>query len=154
MADLGLQDTTAQKAWMAETLNRPYTGWKIVVGHHPVYSAGLHGSTPELGTSFPALFKTSGTHFYLSGHDHSLQYLQEARGKTAYLVSAGGSEKRRVTSHPHARFARSMTGFLVMTLYNDNAHFYFYSRRGAVVYFNTVKKESGTGDPVMPVLPY
>ncbi|HEY0059161.1 MAG TPA: tartrate-resistant acid phosphatase type 5 family protein [Flavisolibacter sp.] len=140
MSDLAHQDTLAQKAWMAETLKPPYKGWKIVVGHHPVYSAGLHGSTPELGYSFPALFKASGTDFYLSGHDHSLQYLEEEGAKTAYLVSAGGSEKRRVTSHRHARFARSMTGFLVMTLYSDSANFYFYNRRGALVYRNTVKK--------------
>ncbi|UZJ63091.1 hypothetical protein OKW96_11185 [Sphingobacterium sp. KU25419] len=40
--DLAKQDTITQKKWLIETLSDtdPNIKWKVVVGHHPLYSGG------------------------------------------------------------------------------------------------------------------
>ena len=79
--------------------------------------------------------------FYLSGHDHSLQYLKLKNEEVHYLVSGGGSESTPVTAHSHARFSRSIPGFLVITLYAEKARFYFYNASGGLLYSNEVSKQ-------------
>jgi hypothetical protein len=140
MADLPQQDTAAQRAWLGQTLSNSKAHWKIVIGHHPLYSAGKHGNTPELINRFKPLLLHSSTDFYLAGHDHSLQHLAVPGEKTTYLVSGGGSEHTYITPHPYRRYARSLAGFLVMTLYAEKAVYYFYNAAGRLLYRQEVQK--------------
>jgi acid phosphatase len=140
MADLKKQDTTAQLKWLRQSLLGSNDTWKIVVGHHPLYSVGLHGNVPELIGSFKPVFLQSKTDFYLAGHDHSLQYHTIPAEGIRYLVSAGGSETYKVGKSPTAPFAAASAGFLVMTLYTDAARFYFFDQYGQLLYKETVTK--------------
>lgn len=45
----------------------------IVAGHHPVLSAGIHGSTLYLVSKLKPLLEENDVTVYLSGHDHNLQ---------------------------------------------------------------------------------
>jgi hypothetical protein len=56
------------------------------------------------------------------------------------LVSGGGSEKTSVSENTNNVFAKASPGFLVMTLYADQANFYFYNHVGALLYRQEVKK--------------
>ena len=136
------QDTTAQLAWLRKTLTGSNDTWKITVGHHPVYSAGRHGNTPELINDFAPIFLKSGTDFYICGHDHSLEYLVDPGKPVNYLISGGGSEKTPINGSPFSLFAESSPGFLVMTLYPNFANFYFYNQKGELLYENQVKKQA------------
>jgi len=73
------QDTSRQLDWIDRTLAQSRADWKIVMGHHPIYSGGEHGDTPELIERFLPLLKRHGVSVYLNGHDHDLQH-QEAGG--------------------------------------------------------------------------
>src|SRR5260221_12161475 len=42
------QDVPGQLAWFEAALAASTAQWKIVIGHHPVYSGGNHGDTPYL----------------------------------------------------------------------------------------------------------
>lgn len=44
------QDTTAQKKWLIRELEKKddVVKWKIVVGHHPLYSGGKRKDSPRL----------------------------------------------------------------------------------------------------------
>ena len=55
-----------QLVWLEENLARSPATWKVVFGHHPVYSSGVHGSTPRL-QELPSLFSRYGVQLYLSG---------------------------------------------------------------------------------------
>lgn len=138
--DLRQQDTAAQLAWLKKTLNNSHDTWKIAVGHHPVYSGGLHGNTPELIAKYRPLFLESKTDFYLCGHDHTLEYLVHPDESVHYLISGGGSEKYSIRGNPFSQFAQSSPGFLVMTLYPKMANFYFYDQNGQLVYRDQVQK--------------
>jgi len=66
--------------------------WTIVVGHHPVYSAGYHYNTPELRQQFEPLFAKYKLPLYLCGHDHFLNWLTNPSiGPTQYVLSGGGA---------------------------------------------------------------
>ncbi|GAA4323702.1 tartrate-resistant acid phosphatase type 5 family protein [Flaviaesturariibacter amylovorans] len=140
MGDLDQQDTAAQRRWLADALSDSKDTWKIVIGHHPVYSAGPHRDTRELIGRFEPIFLQTRTDFYLAGHDHSLQHLHRDGDPVHYLVSGGGSEATRIHRHPHARFTRSSTGFLIMTLYRDRATAYFYNKNGRLLYRNDFRR--------------
>jgi tartrate-resistant acid phosphatase type 5 len=140
MSDLSQQDTAAQLKWLQQTLSTSNNTWKIVVGHHPVYSVGPHGNTPELIQRFKPLFNQTHTDFYICGHDHSLQYLRLPGDPVHYLVSGGGSETTTVDPKSYTPFARATPGFMVMTLYARRANFYFYNQRGELIYRNQILK--------------
>lgn len=72
MSDLPQQDSAAQLRWLKQILSGSNDSWKLVFGHHPVYSVGAHGNTPELIQHYKPLFKQTHTNFYICGHDHSL----------------------------------------------------------------------------------
>jgi tartrate-resistant acid phosphatase type 5 len=141
LTDLPMQDTAAQMKWLSQTLSTSGLQWKIVVGHHPVYSVGKqHGNTPELIQQFKPLFNQTQTDFYICGHDHNLQYIAVPMDSVHYLVSGGGSENLPVDPNPYTVFARGTPGFLVMTLYPHKARFYFYNQRGELLYRKQVVK--------------
>lgn len=142
MADLKQQDTAAQLAWLRNTLTTSNDTWKIVVGHHPVYSVGTHGNSAELIARFKPLFLQTQTNFYISGHDHNLQHLAIPNEAVQYLVSgaAGYSSTYSVNPNANTVFARSTPGFLVMVLYTGSANFYFYDKFGELLHSQKVSK--------------
>ena len=99
--DLKQQDTAAQLSWLRTTLSASNDTWKIVVGHHPVYSAGSHGSTQELIERFKPIFLQTKTDFYICGHEHNLQYLAVPNENVQYLISGGGGYLAAYTVSPH-----------------------------------------------------
>ena len=65
MPDIWQQDTAAQLKWLNQTLSNSTDTWKLVFGHHPVYSVGAHGNTPELIQRFKPIFDKTETDFYI-----------------------------------------------------------------------------------------
>ena len=140
MSDLSQQDTAAQLKWLRQTLSSSDDTWKLVFGHHPVYSVGPHGHTPELIQRFKPVLNETKTDFYICGHDHSLQYISWPSDSVHYLVSGGGSEGTSVSPQSYTPFARATPGFMVMTLYARRANFYFYNQRGDLLYRKEIVK--------------
>jgi hypothetical protein len=62
----------AQAARLTAALASSNARWKMVVGHHPVYSYGGHNSQAEL-QRLNAIMRSAGVVAYLNGHDHDLQ---------------------------------------------------------------------------------
>lgn len=61
--------------------------WRIVVGHHPVFSTGEHGSTPELVEHILPLLKV-GAAVTKQGEDKLLE-LRVSRLSEAYNSGSG-----------------------------------------------------------------
>jgi len=69
-------------------------GWKILIGHHPLYSSGWHGNArgeyPKMiDPLLEPLLEACGVHFYLSGHDHHQEHLS-APGFEQIVQGAAG----------------------------------------------------------------
>jgi acid phosphatase len=109
------QDVPLQLAWLDQALGDSTAPWKVVIGHHPIYSAGLgHGSQKDLIASLLPLLRKHRVPAYFCGHDHDLQHLQT--GGLHMILSGGGSEHRPVWSISESKFSRSASGFALASV--------------------------------------
>merc|ERR1712066_406789 len=90
---LGDNVKNEQIAWLAAELEDSTADWKIVLGHHPVYSAGSHGITEELLDELDPLMRKFRVQVLFSGHDHSKQLMQY-RGLNYVISGVGGKSAR------------------------------------------------------------
>lgn len=125
-----------QLRWLEGELSISRAAWKIVVGHHPVYSGGKHGSTKRLVEWLTPLFKRYGVQVYLAGHNHNLEHL--VVDGTHYLVSGGGAEPNRVSSLDTAEFGSGRLGFLAARLSADSMRIKFVNENGKSLYKATI----------------
>lgn len=103
-----------QSKWLEESLSSSTAKWKIVVGHHPPYTDGVHASEPDMKrvrAIIAPLLREHGVQLMLSGHDHDLQHIVLPNAKTHFVVTgAGGASMRPRLFHEHGPFYRAMTG--------------------------------------------
>eukprot|EP00270_Netrium_digitus_P008869 TRINITY_DN267_c0_g1_i3.p1 TRINITY_DN267_c0_g1~~TRINITY_DN267_c0_g1_i3.p1 ORF type:complete len:360 (-),score=56.60 TRINITY_DN267_c0_g1_i3:182-1261(-) len=77
--------------WLSTSTAR----WKIVIGHHPVYSFGSHGNQEEMIRFVKPLFELFDVDLYINGHDHNLQHIKRDDSNIHYVTSGGGSKAYR-----------------------------------------------------------
>ena len=129
-----------QLNWMNTVLRDNSSQWKIVVGHHPVYSAGDHGDTVPLQSEFLDNLENNGVDFYFSGHDHDLQFLKNPSKKTHFFISGAGSKVREMKSNPYSIFAKAEAGFMVVTLKEKEALVQFIDRDANEIFRTNIQK--------------
>lgn len=135
------QDSIRQLGWLEDVLATSDARWKIVVGHHPVYSSSpYHGNSPELIETFEPLFEAYGVDTYLAGHEHDLQ-LHCPEGRTHYLVSGAGSEVRETGHQPFTCFSASALGIAYLTLRSDALTIEFMDHCGNILYRKRIAKK-------------
>jgi tartrate-resistant acid phosphatase type 5 len=135
------QDPAAQLQWLRGQLQHSAAVWKIVVGHHPVYSSGRrHGDTGKLKKVLPPLFAEFGVQAYFSGHDHHLEYYR-LQGHTGYIISGAGAGHRTIRARRHSLFAASTTGFVHVTLDRNDMTVRFIDADGNELYKYSVAPE-------------
>ncbi|WP_066756222.1 metallophosphoesterase [Crocinitomix algicola] len=138
---LWLQNKNAQLEWFEETLAASTVKWKIVIGHHPLYTTGFRrGKMAPIRNIFYPYFEKYGVDVYLAGHDHDLQY-QKPEGKTHYFVSGGGSEFRGVTRDSTiTKFAAASLGFMRLNLKEDSLNVRFFNENNQELYQTIILK--------------
>ena len=139
--NLAGQDIAKQVAWLKEALAASTAPWKIVVGHHPVYSGGEHGDTPFIIKHVLPLLQEHGVQVYLNGHDHDLQHLQA--GTVNLFCCGAGSKVRPTTVTPHTHFAKSCPGFITVAVQADELAVRMIDDHGRMVYTATVPRVAG-----------
>jgi len=129
----------AQVAWLEAALKASTAPWKIVVGHHPVYSGGEHGDTPYIIKHVLPLLEKYKVQAYFNGHDHDLQHLQA--GNVNLFCAGAGSRPRVTGKNPHTKFARGgHPGFITASLSADELEVIMMDDRGKVVYTTGVAR--------------
>ncbi len=129
----------AQLLWLEEELERSTARWKIVYGHHPVYSHGQHGDTPGLVRSLLPVLKGRAD-AYLAGHDHDLQHLRPEGGVHFFIAGGGGAGVRPITPGPRSLFAASSYGFAVLEADGAALKVRFVNRDLSTLYEYTLRK--------------
>jgi hypothetical protein len=87
----GITADSSQARWLKSRLAASTTRWQIVYFHHPPFSSGSHGSSPELRWPFAQW----GADLVLAGHDHHYERLE--LGGVTYIVNGlGGRSIYRV----------------------------------------------------------
>jgi acid phosphatase len=83
------QDTAAQLAWFETALGGSRADWKVVIGHHPIYSGRDPASTHDMAAKIDPILQRHRVPLYLNGHDHDLHHIQV--GPTHYVCTGAGS---------------------------------------------------------------
>lgn len=122
-----------QLVWLEHELAGSGAVWKIVIGHHPVYSGGEHGDTKELIVLLKPLLERFGVQAYLNGHDHHLEYV--VVGQVHYLTSGASSKPRAAKAVEGARFVMGdRLGFMTARLSPTAMDIEFINAKGASLY--------------------
>jgi hypothetical protein len=140
-SDLASQDKEAQLEWLEKTLATSTARWKIVIGHHPLYTTGVRRDKMlDVRKAFLPIFEKHKVNTYLAGHEHDLQH-QKPEGFTHYFVSGAGSEIRPVTKdEQQTKFAISDHGFMSMQLHKDQLNVQVINFEGKQLYQTTISR--------------
>jgi tartrate-resistant acid phosphatase type 5 len=94
---LGSGTATDVTSFLQQSLAASKAPWRIVVGHHTIYSSGVHGRTNGFDQQHTRrllpLLRAADVDLYICGHDHDMELLGKLRpGKDPlFLVSGAGS---------------------------------------------------------------
>lgn len=131
-----------QIAWLKSELDKSRARWKIVFGHHPLYSGGHHGNDQETLTMRAQLepLLEPAIDLYLSGHDHDQQFIKPAGKHLHHLVSGAGAKCRDVEWKDDTIYAGTNLGFAWFRLSHRELLVEFLTATGKVDYAHVIAK--------------
>jgi len=147
-------DTTAllygraddQLAWFMEKLESSRAHWKIVYGHHPVYS-GAYNRDKELrkmeNILVPLLHKYR-VDLYVSAHNHNVELFRNVED-VYYIVSGAGSRPRNVAWVDNASFAGAELGFVWLRAFDSKIEVHVMGSEGKIIFADEILKEVKAG---------
>jgi tartrate-resistant acid phosphatase type 5 len=133
------QHPEKQLEWITRTLASATSDvrWKIVVGHHPIYTAGPRTTgydTLAIRKVLENILEKYKVDMYLAGHDHSLQHLKTS-GYTHHLISGSGSEVTPVKNDiPYSRFQAADYGFMYFSVNSKSLNVKVINHEGNMLY--------------------
>ena len=136
--ELNSLDTVYQNDWIESGLRNSSARWKLVIGHHPLYTCGVRKNQPQYMRKFEGLFNETHVDAYFCGHEHDLQ-VHKPVGTVTYFVSGGGGSKRAVQApFDFTHFAKSTLGFMVVEIMNGTMTVTSYNENGQVLHVETI----------------
>ncbi|HTW34209.1 MAG TPA: tartrate-resistant acid phosphatase type 5 family protein [Rhizomicrobium sp.] len=139
------QNVPVQLAWLDAKLAASRADWKIVVGHHPIYSGKLPkgvpahgedgnrtGGSPDLIARLDPILQRHGVALYLNGHDHDLQHA--LRGATHYVCTGAGSKTAPQCGMAGSDFCSLQSGFVACAVNRQLLRVAYRDYTGAELY--------------------
>lgn len=111
----GNADWQRQITWLRTVLAQSRAPWKVVMGHHPIYSSGFYGNDPQLAAKLSSLMRRHGVQLYINGHDHNYERSKPINGITYLVVGGGGASLRPVIATDQTARAASVFSFAELT---------------------------------------
>ena len=102
-----------QLAWIKHEVDKG-ADYTLVFGHHPIYSAGLHGVLAHMEKLLLPLLEGKAD-MYVCGHDHNLQLLRTDKG-LPLMVSGSAGEERVSWRTPKTEFFSQRMGTAFITV--------------------------------------
>ena len=119
--------TAAQWAWAETELAKP-ARWKVVVGHLPIRSQGIHSAEPEYIRRLTPLLEQHRVQLYLNGHNHHAELVKE-KG-VAYVTCGNGSDLYPTGSGQGSEFIGSYPGFTALDFGREELVIRFFDADG------------------------
>jgi 3',5'-cyclic AMP phosphodiesterase CpdA len=131
--EVNKQNPANTVAFVDSVLSQSHETWKVVIGHHPVYSSDLnHGSTYGLVEQIAPLLRKYRVDFYLSGHVHKFEHIQ--RDGVDYMVTSTGVKPRWSNPWFFTRYVKKSLGFTIVNVSAHDFSFYFINEKGETLY--------------------
>jgi tartrate-resistant acid phosphatase type 5 len=126
-----------QSAWLDDQLGRSTARWKIVFGHHMLYSNGVYGNLARMRDTFEAVLARHKVQLYLCGHDHDIQLLKPVQG-VSYIVSGGGGGHRDTEWKENTIYAATNMGYVWLGVTKDAIVVNLHDAQGNVKYAHRI----------------
>ena len=116
-------------------------GWKILAGHHPIVSRGLHGSHIDIALTLLPEITRYQVPLYLAGHDHHQEHIETPQFHQ--VVQGGAGANMRYVRNGKSkwkhmgiiqRFRRSAHGFSTVEMTREFLKLNFYDHKGNLIY--------------------
>jgi predicted phosphodiesterase len=140
--DVVKQDTLKQLNWLNQTLAQSTAKWKIVIGHHPLYTTGKRiKETPYVRYSLESILEKHKVDAYFCGHEHDLQHQKRTEMFTNHFTSGAGSEARPVSApQTYTKFAKAEHGFMAVSATAKGMLVQVINDKGEVIYKTMIGK--------------
>jgi 3',5'-cyclic AMP phosphodiesterase CpdA len=122
-----------QMPWLKKALASSDAPWKVVVGHHPIYSAGFYGDDPAAIARLSPLFARHGVQLYINGHEHNYERTRPIEGITYLTVGGGGAWLRPVVANARTAKAASVYSFAEIEVVRDRLMIHAWDRDGRMI---------------------
>ncbi len=141
--DISGQDTDTQLKWLDNALAASTSPWKIVIGHHPIYTSvegsdGQDHDQPELVARLNPVLKKHDVKIYICGHDHCLQAVRV--DGISYVVTGAGSQVYMPKGTVRGGFASGAHGFMTALLTAGKLDYALVDMNGQTLYADTVTR--------------
>jgi len=135
-----LQDPARTVAFADSVLACSKETWKVVVGHHPVYTSDFsQGNTYRLIEQMAPVLRKYKVDFYLSGHIHKFEHTQ--REGVDYMTTTTGVKPRWTNPWFFVKYVHRSLGFTVCNVTSQEFTFYFINEKGETLYSYRKRKE-------------
>jgi 3',5'-cyclic AMP phosphodiesterase CpdA len=111
-------DWKNQIPWLEKELSNSDAPWKIVFGHHQIYSSGMYGVNQPFIQTLTPLFQKYRVQLYINGHEHNYERTKSING-TTYLICGGGAGTRSVGKSEWTAHSASKLSFAAYEVYGD-----------------------------------
>ncbi len=111
-------DWKNQLIWLDKELSQSIAPWKIVFGHHQIYSSGHYGLNKPFVKTLAPIFQKHGVQLYINGHEHHYERTRSING-TTYLTCGAGAGTRPVGASEWTVRAASELSFAAFELQRD-----------------------------------
>jgi len=131
-----------QLGWLDHALADSVADWKIVIGHHPVYSGkspkgavesgeSTHkvGGSPDLIARLDPILQRHRVPLYLNGYDHDLQHV--LHGTTHFVCTGAGSKTMVQCGMLGSDFCSVQPGFIGGAVNHDRLRVAYRDYTGA-----------------------
>ena len=86
--------------WLRNKIINSRSSYLFISGHYPIYSCAEHGPTWSLVEELKPMILQSNGQLYISGHDHTMEYiLENDKPNLGYIVSGAGKSCTNSTHH-------------------------------------------------------
>ena len=132
---------SAQAGWLREDLATHTSPCAAAIFHHPLFTVGPNGPTPETRDLWRVLYE-AGVDIIINGHDHLYERFapqtpdgvsDPSRGVREFVVGTGGAELYRFSRPlPNLETSASIFGVLKLTLRQGSYDWQFLAIDGSV----------------------
>jgi tartrate-resistant acid phosphatase type 5 len=150
---MNYDEINKQKKYIKKKLKECNGDWIIAYGHHPWRSIGYHGNSngdDKLENFFKDIFSEIQPDIYMSGHDHSKQYIQKSyKNKNISLIVSGAGGKTNYGEEFEINnmfdcdlfYASNNLGIAYFKCYKNKIILEFYDENNLLEYSNSIFKK-------------
>lgn len=136
------QDPEKTVAFADSVLAQSGETWKVVVGHHPLYTSDfVQGNTYDLIEGIAPLLRKYKVDFYLFGHIHKFEHVH--RDGVDFMATSTGVKPRGTNPWFFTRYVARSLGFTVCHVTKDDFTVYFVNEKGKTLYSYRKSKSIG-----------